>query len=298
MLNLRNRSQKPSKLMVPRRSGDVDNESRVSRLEFALIRWFLLAFVVVLFVILLLPSHFVTGDFGTDAEDVVGFRKEIISLVIAAFGPWIAAGAAYFFGRENLREAYRGMRALQEGTPEELLRSTQIKDLPPHPIEFKVKPDDPFKVIKDRIWQERSRWFFIYIDERDRFIAAISEEDIWRFRAQPDVYTIPQEAAAELPDDAADLSEDDILDQIKIKHILLAIARKVTEKPEVSTVDGINQSVLFRQDTSALVAEQMLNQEKKYIGVVADDDGKPTGYFTTGDIRRALTGSERNTDRV
>jgi hypothetical protein len=46
---------------------------------------------------------------GTTAE-VVASRKDLLAIILGAFGAWIGAGAAYFFGRENLRTATESTR--------------------------------------------------------------------------------------------------------------------------------------------------------------------------------------------
>jgi hypothetical protein len=33
------------------------------------------------------------------------YRKDVLSIILTAFGAWVGAGAAYFFGRESLRDA-------------------------------------------------------------------------------------------------------------------------------------------------------------------------------------------------
>ena len=45
---------------------------------------------------------------ATQVTQILDFRKNILAIIITAFGAWIGAGAAYFFGRENQREASSG----------------------------------------------------------------------------------------------------------------------------------------------------------------------------------------------
>ncbi|MGZ3940127.1 MAG: hypothetical protein ACXVBK_15255 [Flavisolibacter sp.] len=54
-------------------------------------------FVIVLF--LIFPLYYQTN------KDVLEYYKWTLSVLLGAFGAWIGAGAAYFFGRENLKES-------------------------------------------------------------------------------------------------------------------------------------------------------------------------------------------------
>ena len=307
--------------------------------EFRLVRCFLVAFVFLLVAVLILPAQILTGTYENAGLKVAETKKEILAILIAAIGPWIAAGAAYFFGRENLREAYAGMKSLQpqEKSPDAILRATLIRDLPLRTIDFIVTPDDEFSMVKERFWTDQQRWFFIFVDHDGKFFAAIHEEEIWRIRAEPDQYPLPFAAKAELatqrirsasydamPNDGpVQVKNQQHLDGVSMKHILRAIAvgRRATQRaasqasggaqmklqtladlvarPEGNPnevgddiIKSLNGAEVFRETASAFVAEQVLQESRKYLGVVIDADGKPTGYFSTGDIRRVLTGAQ------
>jgi hypothetical protein len=278
--------------------------------EFRLVVRFLTALTFLVALIMWMPADYITGSYETKPEDVIEFKKELLAILLTAFGAWIGAGAAYFFGRENLREAYQGMKSLQRRSPTEILQSTLIKDLPPRGIEYSVKPSDTFKAVKERLWKEQSRWFFIYTNKDGEFIAAIHEEEIWRMRADVSEYVLPAEVLKVLGITGGALvaSSADSLDNITMDKILIAIAvykrtreDKAAAKAELANqksgeiVKSLNISELFSAETSAFIAEQLLNEQSKHLGIVTDAQNLPTGFFTTGDIRRALTGSSLNT---
>lgn len=301
-------------------SGKLESRKKASSdhsREFRLVVWFLGALVFLVFAVVSMPADYITGRYDSEAGEVIEFKKELLSILLTAFGAWIGAGAAYFFGRENLREAYAGMRSLQRRTPDEILRATLIKDLPPRGVEYTVKPTDSFSSVKQRLWQEKTRWFFIYVNEDGEFVAAIDEEEIWRLRAEPQKYYRLGKGSKAVPFDDAKLDDS----KTKMQEILVAIAvynrtkdvdknnqtkgagdRDEAAKKELvnqetgEIIKSLNQAVKFNADASAWVAEQTLNEAGLYLGVVTDDAKRPTGYFTTGDIRRSLTGSMRNTD--
>lgn len=82
-------------------------------MEFYLIVAFLAALVGLVILILWMPADFITGSYDATTEEIIGFKKDLLAIILTAFGAWIGAGAAYFFGRENLREAVAGMKAAQ-----------------------------------------------------------------------------------------------------------------------------------------------------------------------------------------
>src|SRR5437016_4482567 len=81
--------------------------------ELILVLAMLVSLLVVVILVLhcmpLLPpseSRSTTQPVGMDDWlKLIQTRKDILSILLTAFGAWIGAGAAYFFGRESLREA-------------------------------------------------------------------------------------------------------------------------------------------------------------------------------------------------
>jgi glycopeptide antibiotics resistance protein len=79
-------------------------------------------------VVLLIPMHWIGP---ADKGDIFIWRKDVLAIIITAFGAWVGAGAAYFFGRENLRVAADSLLAMRGLSGKELLRRTSIKQIPP-----------------------------------------------------------------------------------------------------------------------------------------------------------------------
>ena len=82
-----------------------------SNLAFSLVV-IMLGTLFVLVLCLVIPLYFETDT------DILDYYKWTLSVLLGAFGAWIGAGAAYFFGRENLRESSasteRAMRIQQQ----------------------------------------------------------------------------------------------------------------------------------------------------------------------------------------
>jgi hypothetical protein len=67
----------------------------------------LIALIILIGVILL---ALISGeDTSITARDLLDYRQSISATIIMAFGAWVGAGAAYFFGRENLRDTAQNM---------------------------------------------------------------------------------------------------------------------------------------------------------------------------------------------
>jgi hypothetical protein len=75
------------------------------RREFLLVISMLGALTVLLGFMVALPLCIAKGSDNTCNEKLIDYSKWIITALLAAFGAWIGAGAAYFFGSSNLRES-------------------------------------------------------------------------------------------------------------------------------------------------------------------------------------------------
>ena len=89
-------------------------------MELVLIGALLLSLVGLIWLVLKIPADFITGTYDNDPETILRFKRWLIALLVTTFSVWIGAGAAYFFGRENLREAIEGIKAAQRPLPTRL----------------------------------------------------------------------------------------------------------------------------------------------------------------------------------
>ena len=280
------------------------HERRITRIkegrsrEFWLVIWFLILFFFVLLLVLMLPAYLITGQFSVEGTQVSDFKKELAALIIAAFGPWIAAGAAYFFGRENMRVALEQANAQMGRSPDAILRNTCVRDVERSKIEYIVKPTDKFSTVDEKLWQEPGRWFVVYVDEAGKYIAAIDDEDFLRLQAHPEHFPLGLDALKPTREQ---------LEEISVEDALTAIAGRKILKKKTPMGDGANKEALIKQlsialivslDTSLLDAEARLNDQNKYLAIILDEEGRPNGYITTGDIRRVLTAKQEQQERA
>ena len=90
--------------------------------EFLLVVVMLIALVLLVVGVLWIPVDPPDCDTTTTFMDVLNYRKSILAVIVTAFGAWVGAGAAYFFGRENLREASASLLAMREPSAKDRLR--------------------------------------------------------------------------------------------------------------------------------------------------------------------------------
>lgn len=255
--------------------------------EFWLVAAFLVALVILLICILRLPPEYISGLSLNDPEEIINFKRELIAIVLTAFGAWVGAGAAYFFGRENFQEAVEGITDAKQSV-KQLLVSTTVKDLPRRQLMVNVLPTGTGKTLAEHFFKNDDDWFFVLLDADGRYVAAIHETKIWRLQSDP-------------KRDIADASSwEDALKDMEVWRLMYAAATgklgvdALNQSPPTSVeYDAIRRAhdiaLVFDMDESVEMANAKLAAAGRYIGIILDSDSKPQGYFTTGDIRTLLT---------
>ena len=229
-------------------------------LVFSMLGVLLLLVVAVLFWPIEIPTNQPQGR-ETVFRDVLEYRTNLLSIIITAFGAWVGAGAAYFFGRENLRVAAEGLLAMREVSPRERLRQTLIKQIPPKTLDWIVKDTTPVKELEVKLLAEPSRWFIPIVKEDGTLITVINEEPVWRFLLQ--------------------FQNDTNLTNKKVTDVIAYI----NEKPELSRFKQIHVPVTM--DTTVGTANDLMQSKQVYLAIV-ETEGKPTYFFTTSEVRKLL----------
>lgn len=85
-------------------------------LEYYLAISMLIALVILVIIVLYVPLS---------GNDTLEFRRTSLTLIVTAFSAWIGAGAAYFFGKENLRVATESLTSVIT-PPKERLAQTPV----------------------------------------------------------------------------------------------------------------------------------------------------------------------------
>jgi hypothetical protein len=199
-------------------------------------------------------------------KQVLDYRKNILSIIITAFGAWVGAGAAYYFGRENLRQSSESLLAMRQPSPKERLHRTPVREIPPAPIDWTVKNGDDLKSVAQKLKDEPERWFIAVAKDDGGLETVIHEQAIWRF--------IDKQSEA-------GTAYADILD----KTVAEAIAY-VKGTLGLDRLEGIYVAVTL--DKSAGYAHELMQSKDVYLSIVTDERGKPTHYVTTGDLRNLL----------
>lgn len=202
-------------------------------------------------------------------KDILDYRKNILAVIVTVFGAWIGAGAAYHFGRENMKEATSSMLQMREPSAKERLRRTPIREMPLKPLDWRVKTSDLVKDVMDKLKKNPKLWFIPIVGEDGKVETIINEEAVWRF-----VMGDEKTPAAEGPR-AEDVEKTikDVLDYIR-------------NNEELKRFEDIYVRVTL--DRSAGDAYEQMQSKDVPLAAVADETGKLTHYFTTGDVRRVL----------
>lgn len=155
--------------------------------EFQLVIYLLGAFILFTLMILVIPLVYLAlpgaAEMGSIEyqKTLMDFQKEIFTVTVAAFSAWIGAGAAYFFGRENLRVATDKILEMRGLPPMEKLRKTPILDMRPPSVDWTVTRSTPLKEVFERLKEDPMRWFIIVVMEDGRLEHVIDEEGLYRF---------------------------------------------------------------------------------------------------------------------
>ena len=240
--------------------------------EFYLVLFMLIVLAVLVIAVLLVPPLvWVKPDAATTkelAKDLLDYKKTILSIILTAFGAWVGAGAAYFFGRENLKIAAQSMLDMRGISPKERLRKTPIREVPPRSLDWRVKTGDDLQTVLAKLKEEEERWFIPIVKDDDTLETVIHEETIWRF--------------VEKESQAGTNYED-----IKKKKLAEVMAY-IHSLPEKISKRLLGIYVAVSPDKSAGEANELMNSKGVFIAMVVDEKGKPIQYITSGDIRSLL----------
>jgi hypothetical protein len=250
-------------------------ESRC-RPEFWLVVIMLLVLTLLVYLVLWaapVPVPVLGKDDSIKPSEILDYRKNILAVIITAFGAWIGAGAAYFFGRENLRETAKSLLEMRGLSPRERLRRTPIRGLSLKPFDWVVKPQDKLKDVVEKIKENSDHWFIPIVNADGVLQNIIHEDAVWRF--------IDSESTKEQPPPYPDIMAKTVSDvQAYITNQAKSDPRKVKRINEIY--------VRVTLEKSAADANELMQNKGVFIAVITDEKGKPTHFVTTAEIRTAL----------
>jgi hypothetical protein len=244
-------------------------------LEFDLVVYMLITLTALVLIILIVPIEISAGT-GTDSlTQILKYRQDLLTVIVTAFSAWIGAGAAYFFGRENMREATKSMLEMRQLPPREKLRQISLKELPPRPITWKVTTSDPVLTIYEKLKKDISWWFIVITRDDETLETVIEEEAVWRYidslAAQGKK---PEEVLKEKDQDTYVITVAKLLDFIETDTKLKKKVRDIYLK---ATNDN----------TLGAVNDQMM-EKGLFLAIITNESDKPVSYVSSDDIRKAF----------
>jgi hypothetical protein len=233
--------------------------------EFLLVVIMLLVLTALVYGVLWTPVNVGKGEI--DASDIIEYKKTILTIIITAFGAWVGAGAAYYFGRENLRQASESLLAMREPSPRERLRKITVREIGPTPLKWTIKDSELIDAAVKKMKEDSDFWFVPIVKNDGSLETVVHEEAFWRYIH-----------------DRFESGSDKYGDTVKHKITdLLTYIRKI---PGLARLDKIH--VIANLDQSAGEVNEMMKDKGGFLAIIVDSDNKPTHYITTGDIRKVL----------
>jgi hypothetical protein len=224
----------------------------------------------------LLVTEFMIFKFIDNATAEGITQKDIFALTFGAFGTWIGAGAAYFFGRENMRTATESLLKMQGRSPEEILAATTLHEMGPKAIDQTFKASDTIESVMNWLKKSTKNFFMVLVDDDGRYQRVVNEEAVDRF-VYDEMENNPTKKFEEIQKGFKTKTVQAIVDRFKAQEGLQ---------------DLVDYAIPLNEDIKASTANTKLDSAGKYIAIVVDAQNNPTGSITTADIRRLLVGTK------
>jgi hypothetical protein len=130
--------------------------------------WLVVIMLATLLVIIIVLFRYT--DINSTDKNFIEYSKWTMSLLISAFGAWIGAGAAYFFGKENLAESSASTEEalrIQSDALQGAAKPGKVSELSLTIInqEFIFKPDDSRKSVTDKLATYRGYWWVPIVNQ-------------------------------------------------------------------------------------------------------------------------------------
>jgi hypothetical protein len=221
------------------------------------------------------PKDF--NDYLKEKESILNYRKDLLAIIIAAFGAWVGAGAAYFFGRENLRESANSLLQLhRQFTGQEKLAAIKVRDIGPKPLNANYDENSTLKVMNDKLAANPAMWF-----------VSVKVDDTWRIVNNQGLFMYIKTALDTASKDQANANKTYAeLDELVLKMTLKDAVKQMLQSELLKKF--VDQRIIVKLDDNAAEVNQQMDAEGKFIAIITDEHGNFVQYFTTSDIRKAL----------
>jgi len=225
--------------------------------------WLVVIMLVVL-TILVIVLWVITNNLSAN-DKFIEYSKWALSLLLGAFGAWIGAGAAYFFGKENLAESSASTEAalnIQLAALQGEAKPDRIKELALTAMnkEFMFYPSNTKQevIAKLKLPQYTGYWWVPVFDQGKKGIL----EDVVHARVFWDTSFQDNDPISKITADI-DKSQD-----LRVLHSTSFFV-KVALDDEIADVT------------------RDMNKSGAAVGVVTDETGKPTYCFTKQVLQNA-----------
>ncbi|HEY9282639.1 MAG TPA: CBS domain-containing protein [Pyrinomonadaceae bacterium] len=220
------------------------------------------------------------------SRGILDRRKDILAIILTAFGAWVGAGAAYFFGRENLRVAANSLLRMQSQSTTERLRTTTIAEVPPKPLDWLIKKSQTVGEVYDKLRAESERWFVPVVHEdTGALLTVIEEEALYRYMID--------ESGATGVEEGEEGGEGE--GELESPPSPPAAPRDRTVEELINHINTSEEFVRYRRvfvrvkmETSVETANEQMDRQGIYLAIVVSDKDKPTHFITTAEVRKLL----------
>jgi hypothetical protein len=245
-------------------------------MEFILVLVFLLVLVLLVGLVLRAPVPGpVTGENAIVGKDVLAYRSGLMSALFGTFGAWVGAGAAYFFGSKNLKQATDAIEKAQQ-TGMQRLSTIKLKDMDPKPqkIATKVGLDDPLSKV-GKVLDSPTEWWFCVVKQDGALSTVMHEECYYRYYME------------QMAQDEKTAENEKITRQ-------MVDTQPVSKLVEWAKKNDAWNWVLYSiyvpvtMDMTAAAANEAMIAKGVHVAIVLDAKKRPTHYLTGGEIKAAL----------
>ena len=236
--------------------------------EFRLVLWMLVSLTFLLVLLIVLP--FVVRN-KSNSSDFIEYTKWVLPALLGAFGAWIGAGAAYFFGKENLELSNKSTKEaleIQRETSKTKADKATIEDMNPTPLnpDFKFTMDSKVDEVINELNRNVDYWF-VPVLENEKVKDVIHTEALWR------------------------LFKDKTKDPEKktLSEVIDCIEKDPDAKIKASKLHGFFQE--FKMYDKVSDVHKLMRKSDVSVGIICDDQGKATHCFSRKDLRIFMLGS-------
>lgn len=233
-------------------------------LEFTLVLVMLGVLALLLIIMITLPLQ--AGKNGTTQTntEIIDYCKWVMTALLAAFGAWIGAGAAYFFGKANLVESSRSTEDALK-IQKDFMRPRGVKyikdiNLTAMNTSFLFDLDKTFNDVNIELENNVGYWFVPVIDKKDGVLQDVIHSQIfWR---------------------------KEFTDTESLKDIIAGMDTKDNGRLKNLHKEGFYAKVNLNDSIEEIY--KIMKAKNIHVAIVVDEKGRPTHCLTRTDLSSLL----------